>query len=152
MLCSKTMILVQVKVGLNCSARNLKNKRISFLEDSITLVVNRYNVVQDTINQMQSVDGFNMHKEIKIFFVGEEAQDAGGVFKEWIFLVLRDIFNSYSNSKSDSEEFITTKKKNLGVGAKFKKQKTLRSNAKDSFMESNRNHSELCSNVSEEGF
>lgn len=63
----------------------LQEKRISFIEDSIPLVIEREKVVEDTINMIQSTDGFDWHKEIKIFFVGEEAQDAGGVLKEWIF-------------------------------------------------------------------
>ena len=64
--------------------KDLEKRRISFLEDSITLVINRESVVEDTLNQIASTDRFSMHKEIKIFFVGEEAQDEGCVFKEWI--------------------------------------------------------------------
>lgn len=65
--------------------RELAKNRISFLEDSLTLVIDRENIVEHTLNQIESLDGFSFHKEIKIFFVGEEAQDAGGVLKEWIF-------------------------------------------------------------------
>lgn len=77
------------------------------MDDSITLVINRSSVIEDTINQIQSTDGFSLHKEIKIFFVGEEAQDAGGVFKEWIFLVLKEIFRLYSkaNDPADGTSF-----------------------------------------------
>jgi hypothetical protein len=63
----------------------LSKKRVSFMEDSITLVIDRNNIVEQTLAQIDSIDRFSYHKEIKIFFVGEEAQDAGGVLKEWIF-------------------------------------------------------------------
>jgi hypothetical protein len=63
----------------------LQKKRISFLDDSITLVIDRNNIIEDTLNQIETTDYFDFHKEIKIFFIDEVAQDAGGVLKEWIF-------------------------------------------------------------------
>jgi hypothetical protein len=81
-----------------------------------------------------------MHKEIKIFFVGEEAQDAGGVFKEWIHLVLKELFNSYTSGKSESELMMnTTKKRNNN---QFRNP-TLKSAGLDLYVESGRNPSEL---------
>ena len=81
--------------------KELEKKRISFLEDSITLVISRDNIIEDSINQILSTDGFSLHKEIKIFFVGEEAQDAGGVFKEWIFSLLQHIFTGQILEKKE---------------------------------------------------
>lgn len=63
----------------------LQKKRISFLDDSITLVIDRNNIIEDTLNQIETTDYFDFHKEIKIFFIDEVAQDAGGLLKEWIF-------------------------------------------------------------------
>jgi len=34
-----------------------------------------------------------LHKEIKIFYVGEEAQDAGGVIREWLTDLSTAIFS-----------------------------------------------------------
>lgn len=82
--------------------KELEKLRIHFLEDSITLVLERENVIRDTLSQIRSTDGFDFHKEIKIFFVGEEAQDAGGVFKEWIFLVLQQIFTGHICEKKQT--------------------------------------------------
>jgi len=65
--------------------KEINKRRISFMEDSITLVIDRNRIVEDTLNQIDTTDGFDFHKEIKIFFIDEEAQDAGGVLKEWIF-------------------------------------------------------------------
>ncbi len=74
--------------------RELQKNRVSFLEDSLTLVIDRENIIEHTLNQISSTDGFSFHKEIKIFFVGEEAQDAGGVLKEWIFY-LSKYYNNF---------------------------------------------------------
>jgi hypothetical protein len=77
--------LVSSDTRIEYFRKELNKKRISFLADSITLVIDRNNIVEDTLNQLETTDRFDFHKEIKIFFIDEEAQDAGGVLKEWIF-------------------------------------------------------------------
>ena len=62
----------------------LEKMRISFFNDSITFVIDRVNIVQDTLNQISTTDRFDFHKELKIFFIDEVAQDAGGILREWI--------------------------------------------------------------------
>ena len=47
--------------------------RISFLQDSITLVVKRDQILRDSFEQFRTTDGFNLHKEVKIFYVDELA-------------------------------------------------------------------------------
>lgn len=73
---------------------SLEKKRVSFLDDSIVLVIDRNNLINDTISQIETTDGFDFHKEIKIFFIDEEAQDAGAILKEWIFMLIQTIFTS----------------------------------------------------------
>jgi hypothetical protein len=46
-------------------------QRISFTEDSITLVIDRTNLFRDSFEQFRTIDAFDLHKEIKIFYVGE---------------------------------------------------------------------------------
>ena len=77
--------------------RKLEKSRISFHDDSITLVINRDNILEDTLNQIDTTDEFDFHKEIKIYFVDEDAQDAGGVLKEWIFSLIQAIFTDNTN-------------------------------------------------------
>mmetsp|Transcript_11509 Transcript_11509/g.10180 ORF Transcript_11509/g.10180 Transcript_11509/m.10180 type:complete len:312 (+) Transcript_11509:161-1096(+) len=93
--------------------RELQKNRISFVEDSITLVINRSNIVEQTINSIESTEGFSFHKEVKIFFVGEEAQDAGGVLKEWIFSLLQTIFSKQSGLSEGKTSPMQIKKKKL---------------------------------------
>jgi hypothetical protein len=97
-------------------------------------------------------------KKFKIFFVGEEAQDAGGVFKEWIFLVLQEIFTGCVREKEpmlreESEEMKTLQKnrsfaKTQKDTKKFKKSIGHQVNNDESL----RNHSEICSMVSEDNY
>lgn len=47
--------------------------RISFLRESLTLVIDRAHILSDSYAQFLTTDGFDFHKEVKIFFVGEVA-------------------------------------------------------------------------------
>jgi len=69
-----------------------EERRISFLTDSITLVVNRDRVLRESFEQFRTTDNFDLHKEIKIYYVDEVAQDAGGVIREWLTDVTRELF------------------------------------------------------------
>lgn len=48
-------------------------KRISYLTDSITLVIERDNILHDSLEQFRTTDDFDLHKEVKIFYVNEVA-------------------------------------------------------------------------------
>ena len=62
-------------------------------DQSVTLVINRNNVLEETISQFETVGDLNLKGKVKIFFVDEEAQDAGGVIKEWIDLLIDSLFS-----------------------------------------------------------
>lgn len=67
--------------------------RIHFMRDGLTLVIDRVNILQDSYQQYITADGFDFHKELKIFFVGEVAQDAGGLMREWITELTKKLYN-----------------------------------------------------------
>ncbi len=35
----------------------------------------------------------NMHKEVKIEFIGDKVNDAGGLLREWIHMVIKEVFD-----------------------------------------------------------
>ena len=43
----------------------------------------------DSLNQLKTV---NLHKELKVEFEDEKIHDAGGVLREWMLLILKEIF------------------------------------------------------------
>uniref|UniRef100_A0A182QFN5 HECT domain-containing protein n=1 Tax=Anopheles farauti TaxID=69004 RepID=A0A182QFN5_9DIPT len=70
----------------------------------IVLNVTRENIVQDTIRELSYYAASDLKKPIKIKFCGEEAEDAGGVRKEFFMLLLRDILDpKYGMFKSFDE-------------------------------------------------
>ncbi|KAK7873892.1 hypothetical protein R5R35_005749 [Gryllus longicercus] len=61
----------------------------AFLE----LTVSRENIVADTVRELSKYDKNDLKKPLKITFFGEEAEDAGGVRKEFFMLLLREILD-----------------------------------------------------------
>jgi hypothetical protein len=75
---------------------NLNKLRVNSFQDQITLVISRDNVLEETLNQFSTVDQLDLHKDIKIFFVDEDASDIGGVIREWFSIVTAEIFKQES--------------------------------------------------------
>ncbi|XP_011269990.1 hypothetical protein CAOG_08419, partial [Capsaspora owczarzaki ATCC 30864] len=57
------------------------------------LSVRRNNLVQDTLDQIMSIQPSELKKPLKVQFVGEDGVDAGGVRKEFLQLLLREILD-----------------------------------------------------------
>ncbi len=49
-----------------------EKRRVSYHQDSITLVINRETVLMESFEQFRTTDNFDLHKEIKIYYAGEE--------------------------------------------------------------------------------
>jgi len=77
------------------------------MQDSITLVIERQNVLRDSFEQFRTTDDFDLHKELKIFYVGEVAQDAGGIMREWITELTKSLFSDtvglFKQSKGEDD-------------------------------------------------
>lgn len=59
----------------------------------IVLNVTRENIVLDTIRELAQYGSSDLKKPLKVKFYGEEAEDAGGVRKEFFMLLLKDILD-----------------------------------------------------------
>ncbi|EDX08786.1 probable E3 ubiquitin-protein ligase HERC4 isoform X2 [Drosophila simulans] len=59
----------------------------------IVLNVTRENLVQDSLRELQQYTQSDLKKPLRIKFHGEEAEDAGGVRKEFFMLLLKDLLD-----------------------------------------------------------
>ena len=57
------------------------------------LLVSRKNIVQETITQLQMAHTSDLKKPLRVTFQDEEAEDAGGVTKEFFMLLMEEILN-----------------------------------------------------------
>ncbi|XP_024937570.1 probable E3 ubiquitin-protein ligase HERC4 isoform X3 [Cephus cinctus] len=59
----------------------------------VMLNVSRENLVDDTLRELSQYDSSDLKKPLKVKFHGEEAEDAGGVRKEFFMLLLKEILD-----------------------------------------------------------
>ncbi|CAH0729413.1 unnamed protein product, partial [Brenthis ino] len=70
----------------------------------LILTVSRRHLVRDTMTQISNHDTSQLKKPLRVEFVGEEAEDAGGVKKEFFLLLLKEIFDPVYGMFKQSEE------------------------------------------------
>lgn len=70
----------------------------------VVLNVTRDNIVEDTLRELSNVDPSDLKKPLKVKFCGEEAEDAGGVKKEFFMLLLREILDPKYGMFKEYEE------------------------------------------------
>ncbi|XP_013200731.1 probable E3 ubiquitin-protein ligase HERC4 [Amyelois transitella] len=70
----------------------------------LNLTVSRNQLVRDTMLQISNHDSSQLKKPLRITFEGEEAEDAGGVRKEFFLLLLKEIFDPVYGMFKQSEE------------------------------------------------
>lgn len=61
---------------------------------SLNLVVDRKNLLEDTFKQLASFKPYELRKQLKVKFQGEDGIDEGGLCKEFFQLITREIFDS----------------------------------------------------------
>jgi len=73
-----------------------KQMRQLFIKGSespyLLLSIRRDNLVADSLEQIESKPKLDLKKKLKVSFVGEEGLDAGGLAKEWLLLLTRELF------------------------------------------------------------
>jgi E3 ubiquitin-protein ligase HUWE1 len=52
--------------------------------------IEKSNVLMTSLAQSKKV---NMYKEVKIEFIGDKVNDAGGLLREWMHLVIKEVFD-----------------------------------------------------------
>ncbi|XP_045467862.1 probable E3 ubiquitin-protein ligase HERC4 isoform X2 [Harmonia axyridis] len=77
---------------------------ITILNQYLFLNVSRESLVEDALRELQSVDPADLRKPLKVKFYGEEAEDAGGVSKEFFMLLLREILSPKFGMFKEYEE------------------------------------------------
>jgi E3 ubiquitin-protein ligase HUWE1 len=64
---------------------NLEKLRISWMKGADFMHIEKNNVLMSSLIESKKV---NMYKEVKIEFVGDKVNDAGGLLREWMHLVI----------------------------------------------------------------
>ncbi|XP_060525182.1 probable E3 ubiquitin-protein ligase HERC4 isoform X2 [Cylas formicarius] len=67
--------------------------RTAVVYQFLVLNVTREHIIEDTLRELSNVNPRDLKKPLKVKFCGEEAEDAGGVTKEFFMLLLRQILD-----------------------------------------------------------
>ena len=91
---------------------DISKKKIDFINGAEKLSINREKVLENSMEQFKTI---NLFKELKILFLGEESQDAGGLIREWLTILFNKILDEETGlfEKSDTEEIGYLVKKNI---------------------------------------
>jgi len=91
---------------------DISKKKIDFTNGAEKLSINREKVLENSMEQFKTI---NLFKELKILFLGEESQDAGGLIREWLTILFNKILDEETGlfEKSDTEEIGYLVKKNI---------------------------------------
>jgi len=77
------------------STKNSAGRTSDFLSVSpITILVERSHFLRDSFEQFRTTSDLDLRKEIKIHFIDEICQDAGGLIREWFSVLTEELFNS----------------------------------------------------------
>ncbi|XP_058798265.1 probable E3 ubiquitin-protein ligase HERC4 [Phymastichus coffea] len=114
---AKTILLetsqaLQMQVAMNVAAsRTLTNMFFSAFHpintehpQFVTLNVSRENIVADTLRELSEYSSDDLKKPLRVKFYGEEAEDAGGVKKEFFMLLLKEILDPKYGMFKEYEE------------------------------------------------
>lgn len=74
------------------------------INEFVVFNVTRENIVMDTIREICACNTKDLKKPLKVKFFGEEAEDAGGVRKEFFLLLMREILDQKYGMFQEYEE------------------------------------------------
>ena len=82
---------------------DISKKKIDFTDGCENLFISRENALENSIVQFEILNPF---KELKIIFIGEESSDAGGLIREWLTILFKEIMDPKSGlfERSDTDE------------------------------------------------
>ncbi|KAK5650940.1 hypothetical protein RI129_001969 [Pyrocoelia pectoralis] len=90
---------IQMQSAMNAAAQRafmallFQPNALQGVHQFLVLNVTREAIVSDTLRELIEVDSNDLKKPLKVKFYGEEAEDAGGVRKEFFMLLLREILD-----------------------------------------------------------
>lgn len=76
---------------------SLDEVKIPWADSHTHLIIDRENILQESLEQVMNFDQDTIRSEFQIVFRGEIAQDAGGLMKEWINVLISELFSENRN-------------------------------------------------------
>ena len=102
------------------SGFKLKIKSLYKLTSSITLLIDRKNIIESSITELKKLKPTD---EIYINFLNEEGIDSGGLLREWLNLLFKELFDEknclFTKSENDEISYLISPNFNKNQEEKF---------------------------------
>ena len=86
--------------------------RVHWSEEHRKIHISRNEILYDSIREIQNLGDKEMRTELQIQFIGEIGMDAGGVLKEWINILIKELFSQemqlFQLTKTEEVSYIIT--------------------------------------------
>uniref|UniRef100_A0A158P5R9 tRNA (cytosine(34)-C(5))-methyltransferase n=1 Tax=Angiostrongylus cantonensis TaxID=6313 RepID=A0A158P5R9_ANGCA len=86
--------IISMQTSINGARLNLFGFNLFIEQPFFELTVRRQHIVQDTINGLLNSDRRYLQRPLKVQFMGEDAEDAGGVQKEFFMILFQKLLQS----------------------------------------------------------
>ncbi|WKX92650.1 hypothetical protein Q1695_010576 [Nippostrongylus brasiliensis] len=86
--------VVSMQTSLSQARLNLFGFDLFIEQPFFDITVRRLHIVEDTINALLSTDRKYLRRPLKVHFLGEDAEDAGGVKKEFFMILFQKLLQS----------------------------------------------------------
>ncbi|XP_063931720.1 probable E3 ubiquitin-protein ligase HERC4 isoform X2 [Zophobas morio] len=112
---AKTLLLetdqgIQMQKAMQVAAQQaffsllFRPSAIQSINQFLVLNITRDQIVNDALRELSNIDADDLKKPLKVKFCGEEAEDAGGVRKEFFMLLLKEILDPKYGMFKEYEE------------------------------------------------
>lgn len=85
--------LITIEEKIEWVRNQFNTIRIPWSEEYKKIYISRDNMLMDSLIEVQGLSDREMHLEFQIQFIGEIAMDAGGVMKEWVNILIKQLFS-----------------------------------------------------------
>lgn len=102
--------LASVEEKIEWVRQQFNTIRVPWSEEYKKIFISRDELLIDSIREVQNLCDRDMRSEFQIQFIGEIAMDAGGVMKEWVNILIKQLFseemNLFCRTKTDEVAYI----------------------------------------------
>lgn len=78
-----------------------------FSKEPIILIIDRKNIFRDSFEQFKTTQELDLRQELKINFLNEISQDAGGLIRDWFSTIIEELFKPERHlfKRANTKEF-----------------------------------------------
>eukprot|EP00826_Nyctotherus_ovalis_P048465 TRINITY_DN5715_c0_g1_i10.p1 TRINITY_DN5715_c0_g1~~TRINITY_DN5715_c0_g1_i10.p1 ORF type:complete len:437 (-),score=141.74 TRINITY_DN5715_c0_g1_i10:154-1464(-) len=84
--------VIWLNAQINARKKEVQRTSCFFSSAPIIIVVERSHFLRDSFEQFRTITDLDLRRELKIHFIDEVCQDAGGLIREWFSVLTEELF------------------------------------------------------------